>query len=188
MTKSELRNIAKEKDKALSEKERAEIDKKICERFFSLDFSECERVFVYVSFRHEVETRPIIEKFLRENRKVYVPLCKDGAVMEAKRIRDLSELSPGMYGIPEPPEDAESSSPEELSLIITPGLAFGEDCSRLGKGAGYYDRFLARAENAYVTALCREANIYDTVPCDEHDRAVDMVITEERVIRNCVEE
>jgi len=188
MTKSELRREAKEKCRALSEKERKAADEKICERFFSLEASKSARVFVYVSFGNEVETRPIIEKLLGQGSSVYVPLCKEGGIMEAKRIFALSELAPGMYGIPEPKDSAPTVSPLELSLIIAPGLAFGEDCTRLGKGAGYYDRFICLAKDVPVVALCREINVYKTVPCDEHDRSVDMIITESRVIRNCVEE
>ncbi len=182
MTKSELRSIAKEKNKKLSEFEREAIDKKIFKNFLSLDILS-KRVFVYVSFGDEIETRDIIEHFFKNGCEVCVPLCRENGVMEAKRISALSELSPGKYGILEPTSAAESVSPSEISLAIIPGLSFGHDFSRLGRGAGYYDRFLEKVKGATKVALCREINLYETVPCEEHDEKVDIIITEERIIK-----
>ena len=182
MTKSELRAVSKEKNKALSKNEKEAIDKKISEKFLSLDLSP-KKVFVYVSFGDEIETRGIIENFIKEGCEVCVPLCREKGEMEAKHIESLSELRTGKYGIPEPTETAETVLPSELSLIVVPGLAFGRDFSRLGRGAGYYDRFLENAENAIKIALCREMNLYETVPCEEHDEKVDIIITEERILK-----
>lgn len=182
MTKSELRQLSKEKNKTISKSEKEAIDKKISENFLSLDM-ESGKVFVYVSFGDEIETRGIIDSFIKEKCEVFVPLCREKGEMEAKRIVSLSELTPGKYGIPEPPESAETIDPSELSLIVVPGLAFGRDFSRLGRGAGYYDRFLEKAEKATKVALCREMNLYETVPCEEHDRKVDIIVTEERIIK-----
>lgn len=182
MTKSELRTLAKAKNKALTKNEKEAIDKKISENFLSLDLLR-KKVFVYVSFGDEIETRGIIEHFIKDGCEVCVPLCREKGEMEAKRIESLSELAVGKYGILEPHEDAEAVQPSELSLIVVPGLAFGRDFSRLGRGAGYYDRFLGKAVAATKIALCREVNLYETVPCEEHDRRVDIIVTEERIIK-----
>ncbi len=182
MTKSELRVLSKEKNKTLSKSEKEAIDKKILENFLSLDILR-KNVFVYVSFGDEIETRGIIDSFIKAGCEVCVPICREKGEMEAKRIESLSELTTGKYGIPEPPEDAEAIDPSELSLIVVPGLAFGRDFSRLGRGAGYYDRFLEKAVAATKIALCREVNLYETVPCEEHDRKVDIIVTEERIIK-----
>ncbi len=182
--KEKLRASIKENEARTGEKERKEKDLEIFNRFFSLKPEKHKEVFVYVSCGSEVETSGIIKRFLEHSSKVYVPLCHGKGKMEAKRIFSLSDLSPGRYGIPEPEASAEGCEPSELSLIVVPGLCFGEDLTRLGRGAGYYDRFLEKAENAISIALCREENIRKTVPCDEHDRKVDMIITEKRVIRS----
>lgn len=171
------------KDLSVPEKERKEIDNVIRERFFSGDALKHKTVFVYVAFGDEVETAGIIERYLELSAEVYVPLCHGKGEMEAKRIFSRSDLKPGRYNIPEPPSDAETCDPRRLSLIVVPGLAFGEDLSRLGRGAGYYDRFMKTAENAEKIALCREANVFRTVPHEAHDVFVDMIVTEKRIIK-----
>ncbi|MBR3848623.1 MAG: 5-formyltetrahydrofolate cyclo-ligase [Oscillospiraceae bacterium] len=182
MTKSELRALAKERNASLSPSAKAKTDERIKEKFLSLPIKKGEKVFIYISFGDEIATLQITEELLRRGVSVYVPLCHGKGEMDAVRLRSLSELAEGMYGIPEPPRSGERILPSELSLIVVPGVAFGSDRSRLGRGAGYYDRFIEKAENAKTVALCREINIYETVPCDEHDRFVDMIITEDRII------
>ena len=179
--KEKLRRALKEV--LISEGERREADNRIRERFFSEDVEKHKKVFVYVAVGDEVETEGIIKHYLELPAEVYVPLCHGKGEMEAKRIFSMSDLVPGRYNIPEPPEDAVACDPRELSLIVVPGLAFGEDLSRLGRGAGYYDRFLKKAENAEKVALCREANIFKTVPHESHDVFVDMIVTEKRIIK-----
>ncbi len=182
MTKGELRALSKERNAALSPSKRAEIDARIKEKFLSLRIEKGEKVFIYISFGDEIETREITEELLRRGALVYVPLCHGKGEMDAVRITSTSELSAGMYGIPEPPRSGEKISPLELSLIVVPGVAFGKDRSRLGRGAGYYDRFIEKAQRARTVALCREINLYETVPCEAHDRCVDKIITEDKVI------
>lgn len=183
MTKSELRALSKESNAALSASERAEIDTRIKEKFLSLPIEKGEKVFIYISFGDEIDTIKIAEELLLRGVSVYVPLCRGKGEMDAVRITSMSDLSEGMYGIPEPPESGEKISPLSLSLIVVPGVAFGEDFSRLGRGAGYYDRFIEKAKNARTVALCREVNLHKTVPCEAHDRKVDMIITEEKIIK-----
>lgn len=183
MTKSELRALSKERNAALSPGERAEIDAIIKEKFLSLPIEKGEKAFIYISFGDETETLGIAEELLLRGVSLYVPLCYGKGEMDAVKISSTSELKAGMYGIPEPPKTGEKISPSELSLIVVPGVAFGCDRSRLGRGAGYYDRFIEKAENARTVALCREINLFETVPCEEHDRKVDMIITEKRIIK-----
>ena len=183
MTKSELRALSKERNATLLPSERAGIDKRIKEKFLSLPIEKGEKVFIYISFGDEIDTLGVAEELLLRGVSVYVPLCHGKGEMDAVRIGSLSELSAGMYGIPEPSHSGEKISPSSLSLIVVPGVAFGEDRSRLGRGAGYYDRFISAAENARTVALCREINLYKTVPCEAHDECVDMIITEEKIIK-----
>lgn len=183
MNKGEFRKLIKEQDAALSESEKLATDKKIFQNLLLLDILKCKTVFTYISFGKEVETKDIIKLLLESGKRVCVPICRGNGLMEAKQISSEDELIRGMYGIYEPPESSLTVKPSELELIIAPGLAFGEDCTRLGRGAGYYDRFIEKAENAKVIALCREKNVFKTVPCDTHDRAVDVIVTEKRIIK-----
>ena len=104
--------------------------------------------------------------------------------MDFFRIRNLEELSPGAYGILEPPE-TELIAPDAAELILVPGAAFDKAGYRLGYGGGYYDRFLAdlRAASVSVTTVglafsrCRTP----ILPHEAFDLPVDCIIDERRV-------
>ena len=85
----------------------------------------------------------------------------------------------GPFGIPEPdPSLSEEIPPEELDLIICPGVAFDTDCRRLGMGAGYYDRYLPQCKNAVIVMAAFEVQRAERVPSDAWDVPMDMVVTE----------
>ena len=184
MNKAELRREMLLLSEALSESERKKSDSDISTRFLEgYSKHSFKKVFVYVGVGHEIATDRIIENLSAQGKEIYVPLCHGKGQMDAVRIFSLSELTPGRYGIPEPKSGGRALPPHELNLIIVPGVAFGEDCTRLGRGGGYYDRFMAEAKNALKIALCREINIQRTVPCELHDETVDGIVTELRIIK-----
>ena len=105
-------------------------------------FWTAETVFCYVSTAREPDTLPLLRAVMESGRRLVVPRCREGGEMDAAEIRSLTELRPGRYGIPEPSEEAPVVSPEQISLALIPALALGPDGTRLGKGGGYYDRYL----------------------------------------------
>ena len=73
------------------------------------------------------------------------------------------------------------ASVSDIDLIIVPGIAFDERCNRCGFGKGYYDRLLSESK-AVKIGLCYDFQVVDELECDEYDIAMDMVITERRII------
>lgn len=166
------------------EKERQIQDESIALKIAELpELCSAECVFAYIGIGYEIRTTEIIEKLLCEGKKVCVPLCYGKGRMDAVKITSLSDLHLGRYDIPEPSEDGEKVSPSEIDVIIVPGVAFDKEGRRLGRGGGYYDRFMSSAVNAKKIALCREVNLIDEVPCEAHDEKVDIIVTEKRIIR-----
>ena len=98
----------------------------------------------------------------------------------------MDSLVEGAYGILTVAEEKrEFLSPGLLDLIVVPGVAFGPDGSRLGMGAGFYDRFLSeRAPQAHRVALCFDCQLVPEIPVEMHDQRVEAIITETRFI-NC---
>ena len=65
---------------------------------------------------------------------------------------------------------------DAIDVAIIPGMAFDEAGHRLGRGKGYYDRFLARVPNLYKIGLCFSWQVVPHIPCDEHDIRMDRII------------
>ena len=101
--------------------------------------------------------------------------------MEARAVESLEALVPGAHGLLEPAEGAAIVPPEEIGLTIVPCLAADRNGHRLGYGGGYYDRFLRGAAGASM-CLCRARALLEDVPREEHDAAVDMVVSEAGIV------
>lgn len=184
MNKKEMRELICARVSEIPEDKRFSEDAAIYENVISLpELAAASRIFVYVGVGREVRTDALIEKLISDGKRICVPLCHGMGKMDAVYIPSFDSLKPGRFGIPEPRECGEKALPEELDLIIVPGVAFGIDGTRLGRGAGYYDRFLSRAKNAKKIALCREAALNETVPTEPHDEKVDIIVSERRVIK-----
>ena len=101
--------------------------------------------------------------------------------MEAFLPRGLKR---GPFGIPEPdPSSSVRIPPEEIDLVICPGTAFDELCSRVGMGGGYYDTFLPKAERAVRIAAAFQCQITEDIPRLPHDCGVDWIVTEQGVFK-----
>ena len=184
MNKSEMRSLMRDRISEIPEDKRLSEDAAIYENALSMsEWKSARSVFVYVGIGCEVRTDALIEKLISDGKRVYVPLCQGNGEMDAVYIPSLASLKPGRYGIPEPRECGEKAVPEDLDIIIVPGVAFGLDGTRLGRGAGYYDRFLSRTKKAKKIAFCREATLHETVPTEPHDEKVDIIVSERRIIK-----
>ncbi|MBQ6846003.1 MAG: 5-formyltetrahydrofolate cyclo-ligase [Oscillospiraceae bacterium] len=187
MNKKEVREKMLSLLSCIDEEVRREQDESIADKVKKMpELCNAECIFAYIGTGYEIETREIVANMLDDGKRVCVPLCYGKGEMDAIEIKSLSELSPGRYGIPEPPNNGEKVNPKDISAIIVPGVAFDKKGNRLGRGGGYYDRFMQKTENAVKVALCREINLIDKVPCEEHDQTVDIIATEKRVIRRSV--
>lgn len=161
-----------------------EIDAKIITRFIDSDYyKNASKIFLYVSFGTEIDTHELIRQALRDGKTVAAPICvpKDRSMILCE-LKSFEDLVPGYCNIPTPPADAPRLSPEDLDLVILPGMAFDTDGSRMGFGGGYYDRFIeSLPESTPKVALIREAFV-GPVPTEEHDRKADVLITENKII------
>lgn len=134
-------------------------------------------VFCFVGIGREVDTRPILEDALRTGKVLCVPLCTGPGQMELRRVTSLDQLLPGTFGIPEPPADSAPAKEDEVDFAVLPCVTCDHAGRRLGRGGGYYDRFLARYRSGTVL-LCREKLIREEIPVEPHDCLVPWVLTE----------
>jgi 5-formyltetrahydrofolate cyclo-ligase len=96
-----------------------------------------------------------------------------------------TRLRTGRFGLSEPPETAPEIRPGEVSAMIVPGLAFDAAGRRVGFGGGYYDGVIdeARAGGAAIIGFAYDFQIVDECPAGPDDRAVDLVVTDARIVR-----
>lgn len=134
-------------------------------------------VMLYYSIRNEAVTIAAIEELLRLGKTVSLPVCTPDRGLWAGIVGSLDELIPAKFGLLEPGPDSPRLDPSRLELVIVPGLAFDRRGNRIGHGAGYYDRFLKRADSAYKLGLGYDFQIIEEVPALPHDVRLDAVLT-----------
>ena len=90
-------------------------------------------------------------------------------------MEDLEKTATGYAGIPEPIAD-EPVAHDPTALVLMPGLAFDRTGNRMGYGGGFYDKFLADEPDHPTVALCYEFQLLPSVPREEYDVPVDVVL------------
>lgn len=180
--KKELRRIFLKTRSELAAEDIIEKSAKIMSRLFSLsEFRGAKTIMFYVDAGNEVKTRDGITKALSEWKRVVVPKVKKGYGLLAIEIKSLDELSPGTFGILEPAGE-KGISPEEIDLVVVPGVAFDKKGNRMGYGAGYYDSFLPKLRpEVKKVAVAFEIQVTDSLPAEEHDVKMDLIITENTI-------
>ncbi|MDN5312237.1 MAG: 5-formyltetrahydrofolate cyclo-ligase [Thermoanaerobacteraceae bacterium] len=180
--KKELRRIFLKTRSELAAEDIIEKSAKIMSRLFSLsEFRGAKTIMFYVDAGNEVKTRDGLTKALSEGKRVVVPKVKKGYGLLAIEIKSLDELSPGTFGILEPAGE-KGISPEEIDLVVVPGVAFDKKGNRMGYGAGYYDSFLPKLRpEVKKVAVAFEIQVTDSLPAEEHDVKMDLIITENTI-------
>jgi 5-formyltetrahydrofolate cyclo-ligase len=154
--KAALREVMKQRLRALTAEDRQSFSDEICERVLQMtEWQQAESVVLFLPLPSE----PII-----------TPLKLDCD------LRKIPEVI-----IPQSPKDG-IQLPDQIDLILVPGLAFSKNRHRLGRGGGFFDRLLSdRARNAFKLAICFSFQVIDEIPTEPHDAVVDAIATEERI-------
>jgi len=141
-------------------------------------YRRARMVFAFVGRGDEIDTLPLLRQVLADGKRLCVPLCTAPGIMECREVTDLSVLRPGAYRILEPPAEAPLVAPADIDLAIVPCAGASLDGRRLGRGGGYYDRFLAKYPGDALL-LCRQALLRPDIPWEAHDILIPAVITEQ---------
>lgn len=138
-------------------------------------------IALFVSQPDEIATNALIERASRAQ-KLVLPRIVGRRELEFRAVADHTDLSPGAFGIPEPQTRCPEVQLDERDLVVVPGLAFDRSGGRLGRGAGYYDRALARliasGRRPIVAGVGFSFQQIERVPMTAHDVRVDLVVTD----------
>ena len=125
----------------------------------------------------EADIRPLLREILISGRTLALPRCgKDGA-MAFHRVTAPEQLIEGPYHLMEPPASLPVVPPEAIRLMLVPLEAADPRLNRLGKGGGYYDRYLPMAANALLCGVALRYQLTEAVPTAPHDRPLDVLAT-----------
>ena len=182
MTKAEdkqrLRRVIRELERQLSPRYKEASSRAIAAHLLAMpEYQAAGTVFCFVGSEGEIDTRPILEDALAAGKRLCVPLCTGPGIMELRQVTALDQLVPGAYGIPEPPAAAPEVDMDEVDFAVLPCVACNHLGQRLGRGGGYYDRFLSGYRGGTVL-LCREKLIREEIPLEPHDYPIPWVLTE----------
>lgn len=153
----------------------------LIENFYKAVFGETEgagtkrKFFVYLSYSSETPTDKLIERLRKDGHAVYCPRLENGEMIAAEYGEDFTLSG---YGIREPVGEKYEGG---IDVAVVPFLAVDQKGNRLGYGGGYYDRYLSRSRAKRV-AIGYDFQIINSVPAEEWDEKMEVIVTDKRVI------
>lgn len=181
--KKALRRAMLDWQRALSESERAAMTASLTKALLQFPaYPKAQKIMAYLSLPGEADLDDFLRAALAEGKEIYVPVCLPDFQMEAGRLSDMAHFAKGPHGLRDLPPGYETARPEKLDFVLVPAVAVDISGHRLGRGAGYYDRFLSRVSQEKRVAVVWDFQLTEAVPAEAHDLSVGAVITEKRSI------
>ncbi len=183
VSKYKIRQKALQYRATLERSEKELLDNEIINNLTALkEYIDAKTVYVYVSKENEIDTIKLIEKSLKNGKKVAVPKCISKTEMKFYYIDSLSQLKIGKFGVLEPIEYLVVSECTENAFMVVPSLAADIFGYRVGYGKGFYDRYLSN--NPMPTAiLCYRKYLYFKLLHDKYDFKCDYIVTDRKTFK-----
>jgi len=182
MPKRSLRAGTLAKRGALAPEDVLTLSERVQRSFLALpEFADARTVALYSPIRKEVETALVFGQALSLGKEILFPTVV-GSNLEFRRVKELTDLRIGSFGILEPAGDA--CDPSVADLIVVPGVAFDLFGRRIGYGKGFYDRALHRLEGSgRLVGFCYDFQLVEEIAGEPHDVVMDLVVTDARAVR-----
>ena len=198
--KKALRKIIKVRVSAISADERRKREEILHNNLFSMpEFLSASSVMLFANLPDEIDTFSLIDKCFAMGKKVFLPVINGDEMTVAEFT---GEYKIGRFGIKEPvtelgvegsvtePVDVRNSVPELVDVLLTdrekgpehfdfvlvPGVAFSPNGYRLGRGKGYYDKFLSKYSNLFTVGVCFREQFFLDIPTEPHDVPMQRVL------------
>ena len=183
MTKKELRAQIRQRNREmLAAENRERWSQSIIERIRRLDiFADAKRIGLYHAWPDEPDLARLVREYV-QTKQLFIPRVEGDDIAFYAYTGEADLEAEGAYGIAEPTADAATAIlPSSLDLLLVPGVAFDRKGSRMGRGKGYYDRFLP-ATQARLIGVTFSYRLLEELPTDPWDRPMDGVITESETL------
>lgn len=149
-----------------------------------VEIQKAEIIAVYSAVGYEVDLKRFIAEAFAKGKRICLPRSLDKAVgshhYEMAEISDENDLDMGKFNIPEPGRNCQVCEVQKIDVWLVPGIAFDLSGTRLGRGAGVYDRLLENVAGIKIGVLY-QVQIVDFLPRDKHDCRMDMLVTEQDI-------
>lgn len=176
MDKKELRKQIRNRKRQFTNNELEELSLPVINRLLSMpEIADSQTILMYYSLPDEVYTHDAVEVLARQGKTVLLPKVIDGENMEIRVYRNKEDLAEGSYGIMEPKGQLFTDY-GKITTAVIPGMSFDSNNNRLGRGKGYYDRFLKKIPLAYKIGVCFDFQKEKDIPHEENDVKMDTVI------------
>lgn len=174
--KKQLRQQLRELKKTISEERKLEAERNITKILLENEsVRRCRSIAAYWSLPDELPTHNLIAALVAEGHDVYLPHIVGKDLFFYKYVGAEFLTAEKSYGIGEPTEQQPLDESQPFCALI-PGVAFTSDGRRLGRGAGFYDRWLARCSSVTKIGIAMHEQKLTDIPVDEHDVVMDVVI------------
>lgn len=176
MDKKELRKQIRDRKRQFTADELNELSVPVMNRLLGMpEVINAKTILLYYSLPDEVNTHQTVELLARQGKIVLLPKVIDGENMEIRIYESSEDLTEGSYGIMEP-NGKLFTDYDKIDTAVIPGMSFDADYNRLGRGKGYYDRFLKNIPQAYKIGVCFDFQKEQNIPHGEYDIKMDTVI------------
>jgi 5-formyltetrahydrofolate cyclo-ligase len=183
MNKTSLRKLIKCAVKNMLPKQKQSASEAVCNQLSSIaSVATADSIFVYLPLEDEVNLMPLLSLWIEESRTICVPLIDwENNTMRGGLLTSLEEsaLIDTRHSIREP--IARHPLPSDyIDVILVPGIAFDQMGGRLGRGGGFYDRYLAQSRPPIVLGVCFDEQLVDCIPRKPHDQEMNAIVTPTR--------
>jgi len=187
LEKKNLRKLILQKRRKLSQTIVHRQSDLVFEHLINLSiYKNAQCIMFYAALPDEVQTDKMMRYALQDGKQICIPYIYDkSGLMNAVRVFDVDQLSKGDFDILTiNSRNMEFANPEDIDLMIVPGVAFDTAGYRLGMGAAFYDRFIMRAQQAFCLGIAFDCQIVHKVPFEEHDCSMDAILTASGLINS----
>lgn len=176
LRKDEIRQQIKKRKRQFTENQLRELSLAIIDRLLRHPrIKSAKRILMYYSLPDEVYTHEAIIQLANKGKEVFLPVVLDNFEMELHKFSRKENMSEGAFNIMEPTGHKYTDF-DKIDVAVIPAIAYDEKNNRLGRGKGYYDRFLAKIPLAYKIGVCFDFQRITNLPVDKNDIPVDEVI------------
>jgi 5-formyltetrahydrofolate cyclo-ligase len=145
------------------------------------EITSAKHIFCFISVGTEPDTHTFIDWALLQGKRVSIPKITKNNELIAVEFPSWTRLRSNKLGIPEPKSSSDLSL--EIDVCLVPGIGYDDKGNRLGRGGGYYDKWLTKYPVKHTIAPAFDCQVHKNIPVNKLDATIDIIVTESRVIR-----